>query len=107
MEDNVINMLFRYSDIFDLWIAKAESKNLAALHCAELLADSKRYSNLIELCYIAADQDQPTNEIEYELEDICMEMLVKSIVQLSDNAFLDELLQTKHSEYVLQFVTKN
>ena len=107
MEDNVINMLFRYDDIFDLWITRLNDKNAAAMHCCELVNISKRYSNLIEICYIAAEQDQPTNEIEYELEDICMEMLVKSIVKLSDNAFLDELLQAEHAEYVLQFVTKN
>ena len=107
MEDNVINMLFRYSDIFDLWITRLQDENAAALHSCDIVSESKRYSNLIELCCIAVDQDQPTNEIEYELEDICMDALVKSIVQLSDNAFLDELLQTAHSEYVLQFVTKN
>ena len=107
MEDNVINMLFRYSDIFDLWIAKAESKNPAALHCAELLADSEQYNKIIELGSYITEYDQDAVELECDLEDVCMEMLVKSIVQLSDNAFLDELLQTKHSEYVLQFVTKN
>ena len=107
MEDNVINMLFRYSDIFDLWIARLQDKNVAAMHCCDIVAESKRYNNLVEIICVNIEQDQPTDEIEYELEDICMDALVKSIVQLSDNAFLDELLQTAHSEYVLQFVTKN
>ena len=107
MEDNVINMLFRYSDIFDLWIARLQDKNVAAIHCCDLVAENKTYNNLVELCCINVEQEQPTNELEYEIEDICMDALVKSIVQLSDNAFLDELLQTKHPEYILRFVTKN
>ena len=61
----------------------------------------------VEIIYVNIEQDQPTDELEYEIEDICMDALVKSIVQLSDNAFLDELLQTAHADYVLRFVTKN
>lgn len=107
MEDNVINMLFRYDDIFDLWIARLQDKNPAAMHCCDLVDENNRYNNLIELCCMNIEQEESTTDIEYEIEDICMDMLMKSIVQLSDNAFLDDLLQTEHYDYVLQFVTKN
>ena len=92
MEDNVINMLFRYDDIFDLWIARLQDKNPAAMHCCDLVDENNRYNNLIELCCMNIEQEESTTDIEYEIEDICMDMLMKSIVQLSDNAFLDDLL---------------
>lgn len=107
MSNNVINMLFRYDDIFDLWIARLKDENVAAMHCCDLVGISERYNYLYELCCLNIEQGESTDVIENEIEDICMEALVKSIVQLADNAFLDDLLQTEHAEYVLQFVTKN
>ena len=107
MSNNVINMLFRHDDIFDLWITRLKDKNIAAIHCCDLVDINERYNHLYELCCINIERGESTDVLEDEIEDICMEALVKSIVQLSDNAFLDELLQTEHAEYALQFVTKH